>query len=63
MKQVDGAPLPGDKIEDWMVFGDAQTARLDMANDRITNGYATIKRCEQRDEAARIRATKHGLFG
>ena len=49
-------------VADLTIFGDEQTGKLDMANDRIVNGLATIKRCEDRDAAAVKRATKHGLF-
>ncbi len=53
MKPVDGAAIPtGRTIADLAIYGDEQTGRLDMANDRIVNGHATISRCEQRDRAA-----------
>lgn len=63
MKPVTGADLPkDDKVGDWIVFGDAQTGKLDMANDRIVMGYATINRCEQRDREAVARATRRRIF-
>jgi hypothetical protein len=63
MKPVEGAELPtGETVGDWIVFGDQQTGKLDTANDRIVNGYATIAKCEARDKAAVARASK-GFFG
>jgi hypothetical protein len=63
MKPVAGAPLPtGGTVADWQVFGDQQTGNLDMANDRIVNGHATIKRCEQRDREAVARATRRRIL-
>lgn len=53
MKPVEGADLPsGQTVGDWIVFGDMQTGKLDTANDRIVNGYATIAKCEARDREA-----------
>ncbi len=62
MKPVEGADLPnGDTVADWLVFGDQQTGKLDTANDRIVNGYATIAKCEARDALAVKRASKSWL--
>jgi hypothetical protein len=62
MKPVEGADLPsGETVADWLVFGDAQTGKLDTANDRIVNGYATIAKCEARDKAAVTHASKSWL--
>lgn len=62
MKPVAGADLPaGETVGDWIVFGDQQTGKLDTANDRIVNGYATIAKCEARDKDAVRRASKGWL--
>lgn len=64
MKPVEGADLPAaNTVGDWEVFGDQQTGKLDMANDRIINGQATIKRCEERDAAAVKKATRRKILG
>lgn len=63
MKPVEGATIPtGGTLADVMIYGDEQTGKLDMANDRIVNGHATIARCEQRDRAAVTKATR-GFWG
>lgn len=63
LKPVEGAQLPeGQTIADWIVFGDAQTAALDKANDRIISGLETIQRCEERDREAIKRATSRRIF-
>jgi hypothetical protein len=50
---VEGAPLPdGDEVGDWIVFGDQQTGRLDVANGRQADTLAIIERCEERDREA-----------
>jgi hypothetical protein len=50
---VEGAPLPdGDEVGDWIVFGDQQTGRLDVANGRQADTLAIIQRCEERDREA-----------
>lgn len=60
---VPGAPLPeGNSVGDWIVFGDAQTARLDQANSRTKDAIEIQRRCEARDAAAIKHATK-GFFG
>jgi hypothetical protein len=60
---VDGAPLPdGNVVGDWIVFGDAQTGRLDQANGRTRDSIEIVERCEARDAAAVKRATR-GFFG
>jgi hypothetical protein len=54
---VEGAPLPdGDEVGDWIVFGDQQTGKLDIANGRQVDTLAIIQRCEMRDAAAVKRA-------
>lgn len=56
---VAGAPLPdGDTVGDWISFGDAQTGKLDIANDRTKSSIGIIERCEARDAAAVKRATR-----
>ena len=61
MKPVEGAPPPqANTVGDWIIFGDVQTGRLDMANDRITNGLDVIQRCEERDRKA---SRPRGIFG
>lgn len=61
---VAGAPLPaGDEIADWIVFGDAQTGRLDIANDHTKSAIGIIERCEARDKQAVERATKRRFLG
>jgi len=42
----------GGTVGDWIVFGDAQTAQLDKANDRQSATIGIIERCEARDKAA-----------
>lgn len=62
---VAGAPLPeGNTVSDWIVFGDAQTAQLDKANDRYRAGVGIIARCEERDRQAvkRARPKFLGIF-
>ena len=61
---VAGAPLPdGDTVGDWIAFGDAQTGKLDQANDRTKASIGIIQRCEARDAAAIKRATKRRFLG
>jgi hypothetical protein len=62
-KGVEGAELPsGNTVGDWIAFGDAQTGKLDIANDRTVSSIGIIERCEQRDAAAVRKATR-GFFG
>lgn len=61
---VAGAPLPqGDTVADWVQFGDAQTSKLDIANDRTRSSIGIIERCEARDAAAIKHATRHKFLG
>lgn len=61
---VEGAPLPdGDTAGDWIAFGDAQTARLDVANDRTKSAIGIVERCEARDAKAVKQATKRKFLG
>ena len=60
---IPGAPLPeGNTVGDWIVFGDAQTARLDQANSRTKDAIEIQRRCEARDAAA-IKKASRGFFG
>lgn len=60
---VPGADLPeGNVIADWMVFGDAQTGRLDQANGRTRDAMKIIERCEARDALA-VKRARRGFFG
>ncbi len=60
---VAGAPLPdGDTVGDWIAFGDAQTGKLDQANERTTSAIGIVSRCEERDRAA-VRRGSRGFFG
>jgi hypothetical protein len=62
---VEGAPLPdGDEVGDWIVFGDQQTGRLDVANDRLASSLHIVSACEARDAAAvkRARPKVLGVF-
>jgi hypothetical protein len=57
------APLPdGTTVGDWIMFGDAQTGKLDQANGRTKDAIGIVERCEARDAAAVKRATR-GFFG
>lgn len=57
------APLPeGNTVGDWIVFGDAQTGKLDQANGRTKDAIGIVERCEQRDAAAIKKAT-HRFLG
>lgn len=60
---VPGAPLPaGAIVGDWIAFADAQTGRLDQANDRTSAAIGIIERCEARDAEAVKRARRRRLF-
>lgn len=60
---VEGAPLPtGNDIADWIVFGDAQTGKLDQANGRTVDAIGIVERCEARDAQA-IKKAGRGFFG
>lgn len=57
------ADMPqGDTVGDWIVFGDAQTGKLDQANGRTKDAIGIVRRCEARDAAAVKHATR-GFFG
>jgi hypothetical protein len=61
---VAGAPLPdGDTVGDWIAFGDAQTGKLDQANERTKASIGIVERCEQRDAAAVKKATRRRFLG
>lgn len=60
---VAGADLPtGNTVGDWIAFGDAQTGKLDIANDRTISAIGIVERCEARDAAAVKKAT-HRFLG
>ena len=64
---VAGAPLPaGETVGEWVAFGDAQTGRLDLANDRTRATREIVERCETRDREAEAKLTPRrkwlGLF-
>jgi hypothetical protein len=61
---VAGAPLPDtDTVGDWIAFGDAQTGKLDQANERTKAAIGIVERCEARDAAAVKRATRSRFLG
>jgi hypothetical protein len=63
-QSVPGAPLPeGDTVGDWIAFGDQQTGKLDIANDRTKSAIGIVERCEQRDAEAVKRATRGRFLG
>jgi len=60
---VPGADLPdGNTVGDWIAFGDAQTGRLDQANERTKASIGIVERCEARDAAA-VKKAGRGFFG
>jgi hypothetical protein len=59
---VAGAELPdGNTVGDWIAFGDAQTGKLDQANERTKAAIGIVSRCESRDAAAVKKATRSWL--
>lgn len=55
---VSGAPLPsGATAGEWVAFGDAQTGRLDKANEFKSAALEVIDRCEA--EQARVRRPRY----
>ena len=62
---VEGAELPPENatVGDWIVFGDQQTGRLDVANDRTRSAIGIVERCEVRDAEAIRRATRRRFLG
>lgn len=50
---VTGAPLPADNsIGEWVAFGDAQTGRLESANDRKATMLWIVEACEAEEAKA-----------
>lgn len=47
----------GDPALDWQLYGMAETAELNTANNDKRDGFEIIKRCEARDRAAYRKAT------
>jgi hypothetical protein len=61
---VAGADLPsGDTVGDWVAFADAQTGKLDQANDRTRAAIGIVERCEKRDAEAVKSATRRKFLG
>lgn len=61
---VAGADIPeGNTVGDWIAFGDAQTGKLDIANDRTKSAIGIVARCEARDAAAIKQATRRKFLG
>src|SRR5688500_16662377 len=62
---VAGADLPPVEgvIADWIAFADAQTGKLDQANDRTVSTIGIVERCETRDAEAVRRATRRRFLG
>jgi hypothetical protein len=50
-------------LKEWTGFGIAQTKNLHAANGRTADSINLIARCEARDEAAKQKAARGGLFG
>jgi hypothetical protein len=60
---VAAADLPdGNTVGDWISFGDAQTGKLDQANERTKASIGIVERCEARDAAA-VKHASRGFFG
>lgn len=50
---VPGAPLPADNsVGEWVAFGDAQTGKLESANDRKNTALWIMDQCEGEQKAA-----------
>lgn len=61
---VAGAELPaGNTVGDWISFADAQTGKLDQANERTKAAIGIVERCEARDAEAVKRATRRRFLG
>jgi hypothetical protein len=61
---VAGADLPaGSTVGEWIAFADAQTGKLDQANDRTVSAIGIVERCEARDAAAVRQATRRRFLG
>lgn len=56
-------PAENATVGDWIVFGDQQTGRLDVANDRTRSAIGIVERCETRDREAVERATRRRFLG
>jgi hypothetical protein len=50
------------RVDDWIVFGDQQTGKLDQANGRTVDSITIVERCEKRDAEA-VRKARRGFFG
>lgn len=61
-KGVEGAEPPTeDTVGAWMIFGDQQTGKLDVANDRTKAAIGIVRRCEERDAQA-LKKAKGGAL-
>ena len=53
----------GDQVGDWIVYADAVTGKLDVANDRTVSAIGIVERCEERDRLAVKKATRRRFLG
>ena len=61
---VEGADLPeGNTVGDWIVFGEQQTGKLEIANSRTKDSIEIVSRCEERDKLAVKQATRRRFLG
>lgn len=59
---MESAPIPpGTDVGDLATFGDAQTGRLDIANDRTVSAIGIVEQCEARDAEA-LRKAQRGFL-
>ena len=50
-------PSTGDVAQDWQLYGVAETGQLNIANNDKADGFAIIKKCEERDRRAYAKIT------
>lgn len=50
-------PSTGDAAQDWQLYGVAETGQLNIANNDKADGFAIIKKCEERDRRAYAKIT------
>ena len=61
-KGVEGAPLPeDDTVGSWIVFGDAQTGKLEQANGHTKDVMHICRKVEENDARAIKRASRGWL--
>lgn len=46
----------------WVIFGDAQTGKLDVANGRTLGSISIVEKCEARDAETIKALTRRGLL-